>query len=104
MVVSNTVNSTAERTNFFAILNSWSAAIVALLQLLATSGLLRLLGVPVALLAAPGICLVGLGVIMTRPVASSVAAVEVVRKVFGYAVNRPAREVRGERGRVPTWL
>lgn len=41
----------------------------------------------------PIISLVGLALIMLRPHASSVAAAELLRKVAGYAVTRPAREV-----------
>lgn len=53
------------------------------------------LGVPAALLLAPAICLVGCALIIARPTPGSVAGFEVARKVYAYAVTRPAREVRG---------
>ncbi|KIY98873.1 hypothetical protein MNEG_9090 [Monoraphidium neglectum] len=93
LVVSKTMTGAGERTTFFAWLNSWSATLIALCQLFATAGLLRVLGVPLALASGPAVCLAGLALVALRPSPSTIAGVEVVRKVVGYAVIRPAREV-----------
>lgn len=63
------------------------------LQLFATSSLLRRMGMSVALGLAPVICLAALFGIVSSPLPWVVAVSEVLRKVFGYAVLRPAREV-----------
>ncbi|KAI8464172.1 MAG: hypothetical protein J3K34DRAFT_492679 [Monoraphidium minutum] len=93
LVVSRTLRGAGERTTFFAWLNSWSATLIALCQLFATASLLRGMGMPLALLSGPAVCLLGLGLIALRPSPSTIAGVEVVRKVVGYAIIRPAREV-----------
>jgi hypothetical protein len=62
-------------------------------QLFATSSLLRWLGMSQALGLAPAICLAALLGIASCPLPWMVAVSEVARKVFGYAVLRPAREV-----------
>jgi hypothetical protein len=58
-----------------------------------TSSLLRRMGMSVALGLAPVICLAALFGIVSSPLPWVVAVSEVLRKVFGYAVLRPAREV-----------
>jgi len=63
------------------------------LQLFATSSLLRAMGMTAALGLAPAICLSALLGIAACPLPWMVAVSEVVRKVFGYAVLRPTREV-----------
>eukprot|EP00775_Hariotina_reticulata_P011490 gene11490-11633_t len=93
LVVSRSVRGSTQRTAFFALLNTYSACAVLLLQLTASSGVLRLLGVPAALALGPAICLAGMLAVCILPSPSVVRGFEVVRKVFAYAVNRPAREV-----------
>lgn len=65
------------------------------LQLFATSSLLRWLGMSAALGLAPAICLASLLGVVSCPLPWMVAVSEVCRKVFGYALLRPAREVCG---------
>ena len=65
------------------------------MQLFATSSLLRRMGMSAALALAPVICLAGLLSISSHPLPWMVGVSEIIRKVFGYAVLRPAREVRG---------
>jgi ATP/ADP translocase len=47
LVVSTSVRGPSQRTAFFAALNTWSAACILLMQLFATSSLLRYLGMQV---------------------------------------------------------
>jgi hypothetical protein len=56
LVVSRAVKGSTQRTAFFALLNTYSAFAVLLLQLTASSGMLRVLGVPAALALGPGGC------------------------------------------------
>jgi hypothetical protein len=62
-------------------------------QLFATSSLLRWMGMSAALGLAPLICMAGLLSVAACPLPWMVAVTEVLRKIFGYAVLRPAREV-----------
>lgn len=57
--------------------------------------MLRVLGMTAALSLAPAICLTALFSVASCPLPYMVAVSEVLRKIFGYAVLRPAREVRG---------
>ncbi|WIA43362.1 hypothetical protein OEZ86_009851 [Tetradesmus obliquus] len=93
LVVSTSVRGPSQRTAFFAALNTWSAACILLMQLFATSSLLRYLGMQAALGLGPLICLAGICSISSAPSPAMVAVFEVVRKVFAYAVYRPSREV-----------
>lgn len=69
------------------------AALILALQLAATPRMLRFLGMRAALSLQPGVCLAGLALIARHPSPAVVAAAEVVRKVTGYAISRPAREL-----------
>ncbi|KAF6253317.1 hypothetical protein COO60DRAFT_1547527 [Scenedesmus sp. NREL 46B-D3] len=93
LVVSTAVRGPSQRTAFFAALNTWSAACILLMQLFATSSLLRCLGMQAALGLGPLICLAGIMCVSSSPSPAMVAAFEIVRKVFAYAVYRPSREV-----------
>jgi ATP/ADP translocase len=55
LVVSTSVQGPSQRTAFFAALNTWSAACILLMQLFATSSLLRYLGMQVRLLLKVGL-------------------------------------------------
>lgn len=48
---------------------------------------------PAALSLGPCICLLGITAVTLLPSPSMVAGFEIIRKLTGYAVNRPAREV-----------
>lgn len=93
LVVSLTVSDTSSRAEFFATVNSYSAALILALQLAATSRVLQWLGMTAALSLQPAVCLAGMCCIAAWPHTSTVAAAEVARKVVGYSVSRPAREL-----------
>jgi len=59
-----------------------------------TSGrLLRHLGITLSLTTMPMVCALGILMVGARPCMSSVALAEVLRKVIGYSMVKPAREV-----------
>jgi AAA family ATP:ADP antiporter len=93
LVVAASIKDSNERTAFFAQVYSLSALAVIALQLLATGRLLSLLGISFALSCFPISCAALIGGIANFPSTSSLAAAEVTRKILGYVLVRPAREV-----------
>eukprot|EP00884_Botryococcus_braunii_P013643 jgi/Botrbrau1/2227/Bobra.101_2s0055.1 len=93
MVVAASSASAASRMALFATINSLSAVVIATLQIAATGRLLQRLGLAVALAGSPvvaGTLLLGIAV---WPSPRMVATAEVLRKVVGYTLAKPAREV-----------
>ncbi|KAK9845485.1 hypothetical protein WJX81_007618 [Elliptochloris bilobata] len=76
-----------------ATLNSASAGVIAVLQLCASGRLLQRMGLERALCASPAVSAALLVAIAACPTAAVVGLGEALRKVVGYAVARPAREV-----------
>lgn len=91
-LVAATVGGAAQRTAWFAAINSASAAAVLVLQLLATGRVLHRTGTSVALSITPAACCALMAGVALRPSANSVALAEVLRKVLTYSLARPARE------------
>ncbi|GAX74732.1 hypothetical protein CEUSTIGMA_g2179.t1 [Chlamydomonas eustigma] len=92
-VVSKTMKSSAARTSFFGLVNALTAASIFTLQLLATGRIIKLLGVRVTLCISPVVATSGMVVIILRPSAWFIAGIEMVRKLVGHALTRPAREI-----------
>lgn len=93
LVVAASITDSNERTAFFAQVYSLSAVAIIVLQLLATGRLLSLLGISFALSCFPISCAALIGGVAHFPSTSSLAAAEVTRKILGYVLVRPAREV-----------
>jgi hypothetical protein len=92
-IVVSTALPPSGRAAFFARVQSCSAALIAFFQLFATGSILRRIGVSGGLLLAPAVCLATALAVSRWPTAAAVAGCELVRKVAGYSVTRPAREV-----------
>lgn len=93
LAVSGSLRDGATRTFFFARVNAACGCAVLAAQLLASGSVLRALGVRVALGGGPAVCVLGITAVALAPGPGVVAAFEVARKVYGYGVVRPAREV-----------
>uniref|UniRef100_A0A7R9YTZ2 ADP,ATP carrier protein n=1 Tax=Chlamydomonas euryale TaxID=1486919 RepID=A0A7R9YTZ2_9CHLO len=93
LVVATAVADSNARAAFFARLHSASAAAIICLQLTATGRLLRSAGVMFALAVFPCACAVLVAAVGWRPDTGVVALGEVARKLLGYVLVRPAREV-----------
>lgn len=61
--------------------------------------LLRWLGLRASLSSMPLVCGASIALMLWRPTITTVALAELSRKIVGYALVRPAREVRGRRRR-----
>ncbi|BDA46374.1 hypothetical protein COCOBI_08-4660 [Coccomyxa sp. Obi] len=93
MVVSSAASDAASRMALFGSINSASAFVIALLQLAATGRLLKHLGLATALALSPTFAAALMVGIAVSPTPLVVASGEVLRKVLGYALAKPAREV-----------
>eukprot|EP00798_Chlamydomonas_sp_ICE-L_P016997 gene16997-23273_t len=93
VIVSKTLKDSNSRATYFAAINSATAAIIFLLQVVATGRVMQRLGVRASLCLAPLLSVVGMLLIALRPDMSMVASVELVRKVVQYSLSRPTREV-----------
>lgn len=93
LVVAASVDSPSHRATFFAVINSYSAGVIFVLQIFATGGLIRILGMVSVLLIGPSISFGSFVFIACLQNTWVVAASEVIRKVAGYSLIRPAREV-----------
>ncbi|KAG1680409.1 hypothetical protein FOA52_015500 [Chlamydomonas sp. UWO 241] len=93
LVVALAVSDTNARTAFFARVYSASALATIVLQMFATGRMLKGIGIAAALAIFPLACAGLIAYVGMAPTMSSVALGEVVRKLLGYALVRPAREV-----------
>lgn len=92
-IVARSFTDNATRTAAFARMDLWGNVITLALQLFVTGRLLRGLGVPGVLLILPLITITGFGALMIWPGFAALAIVQVLRRGFHYAVDRPAREI-----------
>ncbi|KXZ47773.1 hypothetical protein GPECTOR_33g655 [Gonium pectorale] len=86
------LGGSAERIAFFAALNTASAGLIFAAQVLLTGRVMTRLGVGTTLLVGPLVSLAGMAAVLAAPSASTVAAVEVLRKLVSYSLARPSRE------------
>ena len=93
LIIASSIKDSNERTQFFAQVYSLSALAVIILQICATGRLLSLLGITFALSCFPLSCACLIGGISNFPSTITLACAEVVRKILGYVLVRPAREV-----------
>ena len=87
------IKSASDRGAYVGALNSISGLLIILLQIGATSSLLKSFGLLTTLSTGPVLSILGMASISAFPSPSVVAFVEVVRKVSGHALTRPSREV-----------
>jgi AAA family ATP:ADP antiporter len=92
-IVAHSFSDSKERTAAFARIDLWGNIVTLFLQLFLTSRLLNYLGVSGVLLLLPLITLVGFGALALWPSFAVLAVIQVVRRGFHYAVDRPAREI-----------
>ncbi|GAX79612.1 hypothetical protein CEUSTIGMA_g7053.t1 [Chlamydomonas eustigma] len=93
LVVASVVKDSNNRTAFFASVYSLSALVTIMLQMFATGHLLRAVGVTAALACFPVTCAILIASVGVWPSTTVVALGEVIRKLLGYTLVRPAREV-----------
>ncbi|KAL6752182.1 hypothetical protein V8C86DRAFT_620210 [Haematococcus lacustris] len=93
LLVAQMVEGASNRAAFFARINSISAALIFVLQLMATGRLLGWLGITASLSLYPVTCLASIILLTSLPGAAVMSGVEVSRKLLGYSLVRPAREV-----------
>eukprot|EP00201_Polytomella_parva_P000973 CAMPEP_0175086812 /NCGR_PEP_ID=MMETSP0052_2-20121109/29466_1 /TAXON_ID=51329 ORGANISM="Polytomella parva, Strain SAG 63-3" /NCGR_SAMPLE_ID=MMETSP0052_2 /ASSEMBLY_ACC=CAM_ASM_000194 /LENGTH=290 /DNA_ID=CAMNT_0016359055 /DNA_START=363 /DNA_END=1232 /DNA_ORIENTATION=- len=85
--------STRGRATFFARIYSLSGTTVLILQLFVTGRVLQWLPMHLVLASFPAVCGGGAVLIAGSGSPNAVVVVEVVRKIVGYSLIRPAREV-----------
>ncbi|MFO1189525.1 MAG: MFS transporter [Alphaproteobacteria bacterium] len=92
-IVSEYFTSRAERTAFFANVDLIVNVLTLVLQIFFTSRSLRHFGVAVTMLFLPAVSLAGFAALAVAPAIGVLVAVQVVRRVSGFAFARPAREL-----------
>lgn len=92
-IVKQTISGSGERTAYFARLDLINNIITVFLQLAVTRQVLTRLGVRIALIAAPLLIGIGLGVLSFTPSLLVVAILYVVHRAGEHAFTRPGREV-----------
>ncbi|KAK9817839.1 hypothetical protein WJX72_002918 [[Myrmecia] bisecta] len=93
MIVASAAGDASSRMALFATINSVSACVIVLLQVAATSRLLKRLGIALALSASPAMAALSMVCIALWPTPTMVGLGEIARKTVTYTVARPAREV-----------
>uniref|UniRef100_A0A7N0RIG5 ADP,ATP carrier protein n=1 Tax=Kalanchoe fedtschenkoi TaxID=63787 RepID=A0A7N0RIG5_KALFE len=92
-VIALTVVSPVERRRLFAQINSFTAIFIILGQLTMTGRILTVAGVTAAISSAPSVAFLNLIAVAVWPTWLVVAVSETLRKVVGYVVTRPGREL-----------
>jgi ATP:ADP antiporter, AAA family len=92
-VVSETIPSSAERTQLFAKLDLAVNSIALFIQLFITSALLKRLGLVFCLTALPAVGVLSLGWTALMPTLATIAICTVVRRAMEFAISKPAREI-----------
>jgi len=92
-IISKAFTSSAERTQFFAIIDLIVSLITIGIQIFGTSRILTKLGLGFALVALPVITLFGFAALMVSPVLGVVVAVQAIRRASDFALANPARGV-----------
>ncbi|MDP3036186.1 MAG: Npt1/Npt2 family nucleotide transporter, partial [Rhodocyclaceae bacterium] len=92
-IVSQSFESSAERTRFFALLDLGVNILTVLTQVLITSRLLTRVGVAGTLALVPLLSAFGFALLALTPVLAALAGFQVLRRAGEYAITRPAREL-----------
>lgn len=92
-IMSETISSSAERTQLFAQLDLAVNTITLVTQLLATGAMLQRLGVVFCLSILPALCIVTLGVTAMLPTLAVISVATVMRRACEFAIGKPAREI-----------
>ncbi|CAD7703141.1 unnamed protein product [Ostreobium quekettii] len=92
LIVAMSVKDSNSRAAWFATVNMYSGAIIAVIQLTVTGRVIKYLGMPCSLAITPFICTLVQLLVSWSPIPDMIAGAEVGRKVLTYAISRPARE------------
>jgi AAA family ATP:ADP antiporter len=92
-IVNRELAGRAERTEFFATLDTVTNVLTLVVQLFLTRAIARRLGVTALLVALPLVSAAGLGLLAAAPALLAVGLFQAVRRMSDYGLARPGREI-----------
>ena len=92
-IVEDAFESSAQRTQVFAVMDLATNTLTLALQFFATARLVTWLGLPVALAMIPVAVGAGFGALGLAPTLAVLVVFQVVRRAGNYAITKPAREM-----------